>query len=1138
MADGSVNIDTRLETGNIRRDVQQVNDELNRIGSDLPDRTRVITDDMGNRYDSLGRRIRYAYRGTSEEARRMYSEMRSAHYQQAIAMRGMKDQMIGVQYQYFKLAQSSQTYTGTTAQFMSQVRQLGSEQKRVTDAMINANRLQMISMLQTAGVMMNMTTQAQRISQNYDRMANPLYRVNNAGLSVANSLNQMANRGNAAVLALNMLGPTASMKSLLDMQRMITQGLMRFQMVALMAAASSALLYGSLHKANMEMNPKYAEAYNNMMENLTKALQPMRDAFVAITIPIYNFVSAIAELIIKFNEAHPTLAKFIQGTIMLIPLLTLILSPLAIGIGLWNGMLAAWNSIWMLISPLVTGLAAMSATVWIVAAAVVGLTMGITHLWKTNEKFRESIKGAVGAVKEFGNAIVSMGKFLLSAAIDGDKINDWITHLPDSWQPAAEKMGAAVVKIRGHVIEAGKAAKQFGQHMIDMSKYMFYAALDGDSANDWITHLPDKYRGAAEGVGNAIVSMREYMLQGANQAKKFGTDMFNLSSYLVEVGKTSDLANKEIMKLPAGMQGTATIMGSFVNNIVSKFTEAAKSVSWFTNTLVNMGKYLFWVAASGDTMNDWITHLPAGMVGAAQLIAQSINKIRDTILQLFEAIKLAFNGDFSGLAQVFSQIGPMIVGFLLGGIPAIILTAARFLPAITQGITSGLPILVDTITTIINNFVTVFTTYLPMLVQVGIEILTTLISGLIQALPLIVQSLVTIMTSLVTLISQTLTTLLPLLLNAGIQILMAIINGIVQNLPLIINAMIQMVNQLANAIVVNLPLILNAGIQILMALLNGIVQMLPLLIQTAVDLLTQISNMIIQNLPLIIDAGIQILISLINGIIQVLPQLIDAAVNLILQIANALIQNLPKIIDAGIKILNALIKGIVQILPQLIETGIKLIIEIAKAIIDHLPEILDAGVKIIKALIDGILQMAGELGSAMLNHIGKTITNTIKDINLFDIGKNIIDGLVNGLKSMAGSVKSVVGGIAGDIKDKITSALNIHSPSRWMRDMIGKNMMLGWQIGIDREKSPTLKKAEEMASWFKPSMPDLTPSYAGYGSYGNSSSSSVTNNTPISITLNYSGDASRNDVLSMVDAIEKELSSRLGISSFMMGVKS
>lgn len=1054
MADGSVNIDTRLETGNIRRDVQTVNSELGRIGEGMPAAARNMTDAVSSQYDSMGRRIRSVYRGTSDEARRMYTEMSTAHRQQSVAMRGLKDQMMGVQYQYFQMARSSQTYAGTNAQFMAQVQQLGAEQKRINDALINSNRLAMISMLQTAGTMMNMTTQAQRISQNYQRMANPLYSINRAGLAAADSLNQLANRGNAAVLALKMLGPTAGMKDLLNMQMMITQGLMRFQMVALAAVASSVLLYGALHKANMEMNPKYAEAYNNMIEKLTKAFQPMRDAFAAVMIPIYNFVAAMADLIIKFNEAHPVLARFIQGVIMLVPLLTLILSPLAIGIGLWNGMLAAWSSIWMLIGPLVTGLAAMSATVWVVAAAAVGLTMGLTHLWKTNEKFRESVKGAISVVASFGKTLLDLGKYLFWAAASGDNMNDWLTHLPKGFQNIAQAIGEAIVKVREFVVA-----------IADLTKYLFWAVVSGDSMNDWLTHLPSSWQKAAQAVGES------------------------LSSFNAMIG-----------------------------------------------VLVDLGKYLFWVVVSGDTFNDWLTHLPAGLQGVAQIMAQQIEKIKEVIRQLMDAIKLAFQGDFSGLAQTFSQIAPMIVGFLIGGIPSIILAAARFLPAIAQGITSALPVLVSTITTIINNLVTAFTTYLPMLVQVGIQILTTIISGLTQALPIIVQSLVGIMTSLITLISQTLTTLLPLLLNAGIQILMAIINGIVQNLPLIITAAIQMINQLANAIVVNLPLILNAGIQILMALINGIVQMLPMLIQTAVDLLTQISNMIIQNLPMIINAGIQILISLVNGIIQVLPQLIDAAVKLITQIVSTIVQNLPQIISAGVQILTALVNGIIQILPLLISTALRLIVQIAQTIISNLPQILSAGVRIIQALISGILQMVGSLLSAVGGSVIDAIKGPLQKVDLASIGRNIIQGLVNGIKSMAGSVASAISSVAGNIKDKITSALNIHSPSRWMRDMIGKNMMLGWQIGIDREKNPTLKKAEEMTDWFKPNLPDMQSSYDGGYGLG-SSSNSVTNNSPVNITLNYSGDASKMDVLSMVDMIEQELQRRFNTSLALNGVK-
>src|SRR5699024_10326949 len=112
-----------------------------------------------------------------------------------------------------------------------------------------------------------------------------------------------------------------------------------------------------------------------------------------------------------------------------------------------------------------------------------------------------------------------------------------------------------------------------------------------------------------------------------------------------------------------------------------------------------------------------------------------------------------------------------------------------------------------------------------------------------------------------------------------------------------------------------------------------------------------------------------------------------------------------------------------------------------------------------------------EKTSEAFNKVVDFIKDPLGEIDLFDIGKDIIQGLIDGIGSMVGAVKDKVGEIAGGIKDKITGSLGIKSPSRWMRDMIGKNMMLGWAIGIDKEKSATLRKAEKMTDWMKPEAP-------------------------------------------------------------------
>ncbi|MGG3662515.1 phage tail protein [Bacillus gobiensis] len=91
------------------------------------------------------------------------------------------------------------------------------------------------------------------------------------------------------------------------------------------------------------------------------------------------------------------------------------------------------------------------------------------------------------------------------------------------------------------------------------------------------------------------------------------------------------------------------------------------------------------------------------------------------------------------------------------------------------------------------------------------------------------------------------------------------------------------------------------------------------------------------------------------------------------------------------------------------------------------------------------------------------ITGFLKGINLVSIGKNIMQGLKNGIKSMGRAVLNTVTNIAGGIKDKITGALGIHSPSRWMRDMVGKNIGAGMIVGMDKMSSSVASTSNKLA---------------------------------------------------------------------------
>jgi hypothetical protein len=291
-----------VEIGADASDFQQETKKMQGSMKGMQDEMRSMGDAMGKSTREMGNNWQY-----------MSQEMKSAYKESQAAMAPFKKDLMDVEYQFFKMAQGMKTYKGSNAEFMNDLESLGKRQKTITDNMMKQNDMMKTGFIQGIAAMMAKSGQSEKIAANFDRMGNPLYKVNNGLLQVTGNIEKMAMRSTPAALALEALGPKASMKELNDMTMLMTQGIMRMGSVALVAAASSAILYGALHKGAMDSVKGYKEAFAGMLSAVRQAFQPMVDVFGAVMIKVYEFITAIANLVIKFNEANPVLAKVIQG---------------------------------------------------------------------------------------------------------------------------------------------------------------------------------------------------------------------------------------------------------------------------------------------------------------------------------------------------------------------------------------------------------------------------------------------------------------------------------------------------------------------------------------------------------------------------------------------------------------------------------------------------------------------------------------------------------------------------------------------------------------------------------------------------------------------------------------------------------
>jgi phage-related minor tail protein len=112
----------------------------------------------------------------------------------------------------------------------------------------------------------------------------------------------------------------------------------------------------------------------------------------------------------------------------------------------------------------------------------------------------------------------------------------------------------------------------------------------------------------------------------------------------------------------------------------------------------------------------------------------------------------------------------------------------------------------------------------------------------------------------------------------------------------------------------------------------------------------------------------------------------------------------------------------------------------------------------------------------------------LSSINLYEIGRNIIQGLISGISSMASALWEKAKAIADMVKNTIRDALDINSPSRVMRDEVGKWIPIGLAEGISKNIDAVVSATNRMAK-------ATIPTVAG-GSFGLTTPAATTINVP------------------------------------------
>ncbi len=388
------------DTSGLEKSTKQVQTDFKKMGSNVS----TAAKDMGQ-----------SVTGLSGKWKLMSDEMKSAYTQASASLQPFKQDMVEVEYSFFKLGKSMNDYKGTNQEFMSEVEELGKRHKKVTENMLKNNDFLKQSFIQDVGQMLARSGQSEKIAANFERMGNPLYTVNNGLLKIGKSLEGVARQGNATVLALKQLGPNANMKELLDMTRMINIGLLRTASLALLAGIAFVGINVGL--AKMAENNGFTElstSLSTLGSTLNTALLPFIESWDKVMGAIVMGINKVAELWATFSQLNPELSAAVSWFAYLFVGLLVLLAPLAIGIGLTGGLTAAFSALWLVISPFVIGFLSVAATAAVVAAAIVAVGGALYMLWTKTTWFKDAVLSVWEGIK---SATLSAWNFVYNNAI-------------------------------------------------------------------------------------------------------------------------------------------------------------------------------------------------------------------------------------------------------------------------------------------------------------------------------------------------------------------------------------------------------------------------------------------------------------------------------------------------------------------------------------------------------------------------------------------------------------------------------------------------------------------------------------------------------------------------------------------------
>lgn len=532
------------------------------------------------------------------------------------------------------------------------------------------------------------------------------------------------------------------------------------------------------------------------------------------------------------------------------------------------------------------------------------------------------------------------------------------------------------------------------------------------------------------------------------------------------------------------LNAMAKQMGITTGALKSGLSDGSISVSQFNDALVNLDKNGGGgIASLSKIAQDSTSGIGTSMANAKTAVTRGVADMITAVNNGIKSLDITTPlGQITGIGSIISQLGT-VIEHTFGVI-------GQAIPQAFSGLSGVISSLVGSGNQIQTLFATISTTISGVLGTMDFSALTNLAQAILPAL------------------------------QAGFQTFLGYVTPAIQ--PLLTafvnlwNAIQPIVNVIASSL---MPVF-----QILGAFLGGFVSGVMGALTTAFNVLAGVARVltpVIQFVGSVIQALAPIFVTVAGFIGQLMGQF--AGFNGILGVVGKVVSSVfSGIIGFGSRLFSSL-SGVFNNIAngfRIMGSGLG---GVGRGIANTFSSIIGFAGRMVSGIIGAVSGVAGKIASHFSGVFG-AISKAIG--NVADIGKNIVDGIASGIKGAWKSVTSAIGALTDMIPKKIRSLLGIHSPSRVMRDMVGKFIPQGIAVGMTSQDGFISSHAQTLKDQLTGSMSNISLPSIGLagGSLATAGTSTSTKSNQVTIIVNGANPDS------VVPQIKRELR-RVGLST-------